>query len=42
MKARLSNLTRWLARIGLSLRRILRRSAKPDCTPQHWQGGQVI
>jgi hypothetical protein len=34
-------LSRWLTRIGASLRRALRRTAKPDNAPHHLRG-QVI
>ena len=42
MKARLNNLSRWLARLGANLRRVIGRPAKHKCAPQSWQGGQVI
>ncbi len=42
MKTRLNNLSRWLSRIGASLRRAIGHHAKHKCTPQPWQGGQVI
>ena len=37
-----SIISRWIGRIGASLRRATGRPAKPEHAPQHWQGGQVI
>jgi len=34
-------LSRWLSRVGASLRRVARRS-KPEHAPQSFRGGQVI